>query len=707
MPATCTGYLWKSGRIIKSNLKKRYFELVGSHLYYYASHAQAARGVGSAKGSDNLSGLQAVMLGAIDENAGSVAINMILANGANVQYFAKGDTLVDSEKCAKRWIDALSHLVPKKVKSVIQGQLAHSTDRGHTWSSRFVMLLPDELLVFSSETDSKCNDPVAAATSRLRFTDDFFTADAPGGANEFAFQICDLEGSTSYYLAAPDAQLKMFWMLAISRIIEKMMQKTVRITSKSLTGASIMDRNPLASALDSVKSNEMREQMEEQNLELSKKPRGRLLYDFEAENEGELSVAAGEIIILLEKISDDFWIGQYSGSRGFVQADYLEVIEDKRNAPTPPKRKVATPKLKSKPKAGPPPVPSRENKPATSQSSQQVSSYPVEEKGSAKTPPPVPSRANKPVTKSNERQNKVSSRLKHIHELRAKRSQHEKVSKEKEIQQKKEMRALRLEKEKKEEALRLEKIKKEEEKERLRKQQEAAEKKRQEEAERLKREKQKADRFKAQQRALEVERERKKAEASALKQKQQEAKRLEEKAELERKRLAQEEKLRKQQEEKEKIKMKMKAQKAKEKRDEKAKDLASSKNLGAPPAVPSKSNRRTSQLSLGKNGRVKPSVAKKSERLSKLDKNIPGNSVSRPSRKSVSDDTRKKSGGGIKARLAMWNKRVNDYEEGQKGNVFSSSYTGPDKKLKVGDAGYGKAKAGSQAEARAKAAKEW
>ena len=63
--------------------------------------------------------------------------------------------------------------------------------------------------------------------------------------------------------------------------------------------------------------------------------------------------------------------------------------------------------------------------------------------------------------------------------------------------------------------------------------------------------------------------------------------------------------------------------------------------------------------------------------------------------------------GGIKARLAMWQKKTDDYAEGQKGNVFSSSYAGGGKKLKAGDAGYGQAKAGSKTEQRAKAAKEW
>ena len=126
MPS-CAGPLLKKGRIIKSNLKKRYFELVGNHLFYYASHAAAARGVGSAKGSDNLAGLQAAMVGSSDPVSGCVPIILVLSGGQQVEYLCKGDTLEDSVVDARRWVTALAELVAKKVKSVIQGQLSHST----------------------------------------------------------------------------------------------------------------------------------------------------------------------------------------------------------------------------------------------------------------------------------------------------------------------------------------------------------------------------------------------------------------------------------------------------------------------------------------------------------------------------------------------------------------------------------------------------
>ena len=47
-----------------------------------------------------------------------------------------------------------------------------------TWTPRYVMLLTDELLIFASQEASQSNDPMSSALHRLRFTDDFFTADA-------------------------------------------------------------------------------------------------------------------------------------------------------------------------------------------------------------------------------------------------------------------------------------------------------------------------------------------------------------------------------------------------------------------------------------------------------------------------------------------------------------------------------------------------
>jgi hypothetical protein len=738
--STCAGPLLKKGRIIRSNLKKRYFELVGTHLFYYASHAAAARGVGVAKGSDNLAGLQAAMVGGADATSGCVPIVLVLRDGQQVEYLCKGDTLEDSVVDARRWVAALVQLIPKQVKSVIQGQLSHSTDKGLTWSSRFVMLLPDEMLVFARETDSTSPDPFAVAMLRLRLTSDFFTADAAGGATrEFAFQVCDLEGSASYYLAAPDAQLKMFWMLAISRIIEKMMQETVQISSMNFNGASVVGSNPLVDAQQHDQADAKRAAAEQRVSELAGKPRGRLLYDFEAENDGEISVAAGEIVILLELVDDDFWIAQHGSVRGFVQSDYIEVLQAKKVAPAPPRRKkmgsvetkTASAAASGSPSAAAaaPVVPNRANKPASTGRADSIPGAPPAAMApTTKAAPPVPSRANKPVKNVALKQERLSARMTRIQELSFKRKRL--AEKKKQDDKKREQEA--------EETKRAEAQKKKEEEENIRREQEALEQRRQDEEARRERERKELERAKS--------------EAEATERKKRIAR---EKAEFERKQRAEQEKIRKEKERMEK--KRREAQHAKEKkekaeklarekrekeereeaarlkaeedklREEEAKDvkrssgLISRKGLGAPPAVPQKSApssmanpRRTSVTTLGKNSRVKPAMAKKSEATAAASMKAPAatkpsrKSVIRPSRKSVGKGGgRSKGGGGIKARLAMWQKKTDDYAEGQKGNVFSKSYEGGGKKLKAGDPGYGVAKVGSKTEERAKAAKAW
>ena len=61
-------------------------------------------------------------------------------------------------------------------------------------------------------------------------------------------------------------------------------------------------------------------------------------------------------------------------------------------------------------------------------------------------------------------------------------------------------------------------------------------------------------------------------------------------------------------------------------------------------------------------------------------------------------------GGDLKSRLAIWNKRVGDYEEKQKTNIFSGKYTGGGVKSRIKinkDKNYGKPKEGSAAADRA------
>ena len=111
-----TGYLLKKGRIIKSNLKKRYFELVGTNLYCYGSHAVAAKGISGAKSSDSLIGLKAAMIGTPERDS-VVPIHLIMANGEQSIYYVYCPTLDESLAEAKKWTNAFVLLIPKKIKS--------------------------------------------------------------------------------------------------------------------------------------------------------------------------------------------------------------------------------------------------------------------------------------------------------------------------------------------------------------------------------------------------------------------------------------------------------------------------------------------------------------------------------------------------------------------------------------------------------------
>ena len=758
----CRGHLLKPGRIIRSNRKRRYFELVGHNLYYFASHAVAARGIGAAKGFDSLLGLQSVMLG--DPVGATVPIHLVLADDSEAVYYVQQGSVEESFGDAKRWITAFTQLVPKKIKSVIQGELEHSLDRGQTWTRRFVMLLPDELVLFENEaaTQRYSADPLACAVARLKFTDEFFTADAPGGSHQNSFQVCDFE--TSYYLAAPDPQLKMFWMLAISRIIEKMLETAAEITRRSFTGARILAQNPISSHVEAEEQKAQqaaRDRVASEHMILGNKPRGRLLYDFEAENDGEISVAAGEIITLLERADEDFWIAQTGELRGFVQADYVEVLQSapetskpKRKArppPTVPSRhnkpvgfagEPATPrgsehfgapppslmdKLSAKPKGAPPPVPSRAGKP--------------------KAAPPVPSRAGKPALQEDggEGSSKVLLHKESVGSV-ARRNRIAALSQRRvEIEERQRQEAIKREQERKEAAER-----KRQEDARAMREKEEAERLRREEEARLEKERLELEATRAQERALAEEQRRAREQALA----EEERQRLETaKAELERQRRKQEEKLarerarveadrkraaeemarkkaaveaeRRAEEERKQAERKKAAErraeeereaerlKAEEERlareqekEAQAKRAAqampalspSSRPKGPAPARPSRNRRKSNVVS-------KPAMVRASE--SKV--SAGGDSASSASASKLPAPKRRaqKKAGGIAARMAMWNKRANDYQEGQESNVFSASYKGGGGKISKKDAGYGQAKAGSKTEARANAAKEW
>ena len=79
-------------------------------------------------------------------------------------------------------------------------------------------------------------------------------------------------------------------------------------------------------------------------------------------------------------------------------------------------------------------------------------------------------------------------------------------------------------------------------------------------------------------------------------------------------------------------------------------------------------------------------------------------------KKSFRQDSPSIGGGNLKKRLALWNSRINDYEQKQKGNIFSGKYEGEGacEKNKIEKSkDYGKPKEGTLTAKRAEKAKEW
>ena len=105
------------------------------------------------------------------------------------------------------------------------------------------------------------------------------------------------------------------------------------------------------------------EEDNEEEIDLSQLKPGtaQLLYDFQAESKGEISVPVDEFVILIEKLDEDFWVVDYNGVKGFVQNDYMEILkplEPKRavkRASLKARRESNSAKLKSGPSPGPPP----------------------------------------------------------------------------------------------------------------------------------------------------------------------------------------------------------------------------------------------------------------------------------------------------------------------------------------------------------------
>lgn len=58
-----------------------------------------------------------------------------------------------------------------------------------------------------------------------------------------------------------------------------------------------------------------------------------VLYDFEAENDGEMSMSKGEVIAVIEHIDDGWWLGECDGRKGLFPANYVKRTNGSNSKP--------------------------------------------------------------------------------------------------------------------------------------------------------------------------------------------------------------------------------------------------------------------------------------------------------------------------------------------------------------------------------------
>jgi len=303
-----SGWLQKKGGLFKSTFQKRYFVLRRNCLERYAGSQEASAGPAKAKAVIQIDEIVDARV-SNDPRAPDYAFDI---------YFLRGESLTlaaSSVSDRERWLQALSNFVfaqqKLNAKCILEGLLQHSKDYGKSWTDHFVVVFPDRILAYEGTSTN-----TATEVSVLVFTPEFYVSDAPG--SQWGFQVSDFE--TSYYFGAQDEQTRFFWMHALARIIRKL-RAEMDLLESSLVAAS--PNNDLTGNLKNVGS----AVMHESNVSFVKPGTALLLYDFEAESEGELSVPADAFVILVEKFNADFWLVNYDGKTGYVQTDYMQILK--------------------------------------------------------------------------------------------------------------------------------------------------------------------------------------------------------------------------------------------------------------------------------------------------------------------------------------------------------------------------------------------
>ena len=117
-------------------------------------------------------------------------------------------------------------------KPIIQGSLfKRAVKSGRNWKRRFFRLYPDRLSYSTSER--------GRVKGSMVLTEDFYVSDST--LRTHGFMVSDFE--TTYYLAADSAELKMFWMHAIAKVIRALQEKVKYFVNDEERSASQVEED--------------------------------------------------------------------------------------------------------------------------------------------------------------------------------------------------------------------------------------------------------------------------------------------------------------------------------------------------------------------------------------------------------------------------------------------------------------------------------